>query len=411
MAHVMPDRNGLGAVNDGDPRSDARTMSYFAEGWRRVAVSVGGNGHVLGLSHTSGRTVVELDDFGGPIAVSRQAIALLTNVEQRWPVVDGDLAGQIRSLARESLPLRYWLLIRLETEGDPPDEIFEILPWELLDQAIASVTGGLKPGGQPGDLVEIRHWLTPAVRGLSSAIEQLDHGLRVGDPRIARLGATALVGNLRDLPMSRIPQSSKDGLANIVTQLGNLDPLYRHAARFVAARLSGAGSVSPLRIDMNPLLEMAGSQGEVREHIENLGDEHHQIRLIQTRNGWVQITAKITIGRTDTHPLAAQPAVFLPLQVRPRDGSPPLGLWLALHVDGDDLVGSLNLALPKGWSQIDADEVPVGVDSLANVSPETLLPSLHAATAMTAERWLEIADELPATHPVRIAATTFENAS
>jgi hypothetical protein len=407
VAQVLPDVHALGPVNGGHHRADARAVPQFAQGWRRLAVPLSGDRHALGLVNDRGVTMAELDDHGVPIAVSLRVMPVLASVDRAWPEVDRALLDEIRVLATESLSLRYWLLTRLNAEGDPPDEVFEILPWELLDRAAAAVTAGLEPGGRLGELVEIRHWLTPAVRGLTAPLEQLDHGLRTGDGHLARLGATALLNSLRDLP-SRVPHRCKPTLRSLVSRLGEVDRLYRHAARFITAALADGDEPPRLRTELNPVMEPAASTDGVRERVEQLGDEDQHVRLVATRAGWVRVTVRITGEHTGEGPLAEQLALFLPVRVTPRNGGPVARFWLALQPDGDRLVGSLNIALPDGASRFDGDDVPVGPEELAHHHHDELLPSLHASTEITADRWLEIADGLPPAHPVRVAASAFE---
>ncbi|CRK59326.1 hypothetical protein [Alloactinosynnema sp. L-07] len=408
VAQVSPDGVGLGPVNGGDDRADARALPRYATGWRRVAIPIADGGHALGLVDEHGTTVAELDDHGASIKVSLAAMSALARIEREWPVVDHTLTDEIYSLATEALSLRYWLLTRLDAEGDPPDGVFEILPWHLLDRAVAAVTAGLEPDGTLGELVEIRHWLTPAVRGLTGPLEQLDHGLRIGDTHIARLGATALLNSLRDLPGGRVPDSCMNGLRTLVGRLGTLDPIYRHAARFLTAALAGGNEVPRLQTELNPAMEPAAGTDELREQVEQLGDDTQQVRLVATRAGWIRVTARIAGGQAAGGPLAEQPALLLPVRVTPRNRGPALRFWLAMQPEGDRLVGSLNIALPDGVSLFDADDVPIGPDELTRLRPEELLPSLHASTEISADRWLEIADDLPHTHPMRAAATIFE---
>lgn len=403
IAHIDPDSTELGPVNDGDDCSDARDMPYFADGWQRVAVPTGTGTNALGL--TSGdATVVELDDFGTPIAVSGEGLRVITRLEQRWPVVD----GEIQLLDNEVLPLRYWLLERLASEGDPPDGAFAILPWRLLDRAVDAVRRGLAPENGPGELVAIRHWLTPAVRGLTGPLEQLDHGLRVGDDAIARLGAHALLANLRDIPVSRIPEPSRARLDGLVGLLGGLDPAYRHMARVASARLTDQPAVSRFRTELNSNLVPAASTDDAREHIETFGDDSQRIRLAQNRAGRLRVVAHL-LPSTQDSPLGRPNGVFQPIRITPRGAPAPQRFWIALYPDEEHLVGSLTIGLAPGLSTLDADDGPVGVEELADIDPAELVRSLQLSTARTAERWLDLAGNLPVRHPVRIAATAYED--
>lgn len=121
------DGTTLEPVNDGQDRSDARGFAHFATGWARTTAPWGGT---LALALTDGdATVVELDDYGRPIPVTLRIAREVERLERDWPNAHPDA----HSLAGASLPLRYWLMQRLATEGDPPDEAFAVLPWSLLD--------------------------------------------------------------------------------------------------------------------------------------------------------------------------------------------------------------------------------------------------------------------------------------
>jgi hypothetical protein len=245
VAQLHADPSGLlalGSVNDGDDRADARLLAGFAEDWRRTAVQWGDR-HVLGLVHpATSVAVVELDDFGAPIVVSTAAAALIDRAERDWPAVDGALALEFQALAEESLPLRYWLLERLDAEGAPPDTVFAVLPWELLDRAVAAVRAALDGG--IGELVEIRHWLTPAVRGVTGPLEQLDEALRTR-PDLFIVAASALLRNLTAVPVARIPRSSREQLRGLVIALGRIDVQLTHLADEADAALAGPAVGGP----------------------------------------------------------------------------------------------------------------------------------------------------------------------
>lgn len=408
IAHVSPNTGEVGLVNDGDDRADAREMDYFAQGWHRAAVPWGEDLYALGLVRGDDTTVVELDDFGAPIVASTSAAAIVDQVERRWPVVDGTTAEMITHLDLEALPLRYWLLERLSVEGEPPDEVFSILPWDMLDRAAEAAGAGLDPGGRVGDLVEIRHWLTPAVRGLTGPLEQLDYGLRTGNPDIARLGATALLTSMLNVPVSRIPERSRVRLSRLAAALGRIDPLYRHTSRIAVALLTDQSPVPRLRTELHSSFEAAAATENRREHIEILGDKPHQVRLVETRAGRLRLTARVPKPPTLTGPLAERVGAFLPVRLARRDGGQELRLWIALSAEADHLVGAVTVTLSRGRSELDADDAPIGAQDLSSTDANLLLASLQASTATTAQRWLDISRGLPHDHPVRVAANAFE---
>ena len=237
VARLLDPRGALGDINDGDDRADARQLPTFAEGWSRFALPADGTG-LLALRQGAD-CVVELDDYGSPIQVGARALELIERLERSWPVVGEDLTA----LHGESTVLRYWLLERLDAEGEPPDAAFAVLPWELLNAAVDSVVAALTADGQvDGPPVEMRHWLTPAVRGLTGPIEQLDCGLRAEDDVIARQGASALLANLRDLPLGRVPGPSRGRLAVLVERLGDAYPEFGDLAASALPRLANSGA-------------------------------------------------------------------------------------------------------------------------------------------------------------------------
>jgi hypothetical protein len=244
IARPTADTGRLGPVNDGDDRVDARHMPSFGAGWMRTPLRWRGD-TVLGLRHLDGASVIELDDCGSPITCSTESVGLIARIEDNWPVVDPPTVVAMAALRSEPLPLRYWLLERMEAEGDPPDAVFTVLPWELLDRALHEIGRAFTSGGVPGELVEIRHWLSPATEGITGPLEQFDHGLRTGEAEAVDHGATALLTNLRDLPLSRIPDPSRERLLEFVIRLGQNHPGLGDLAAAAAARLAAGGSSVP----------------------------------------------------------------------------------------------------------------------------------------------------------------------
>ncbi len=82
-------------------------------------------------------------------------------------------------LALETMQLRYLLLRRLTADtGAPPPWLFHILDWHRVDELAAQLTRRLT--GAVGDepLIVLMHHYSPAVPGLTSALEQIDAGFR-----------------------------------------------------------------------------------------------------------------------------------------------------------------------------------------------------------------------------------------
>ena len=185
--------------------------------------------------------MVELDDLGEPIAADPAAVHLIDRIEGAWPHVDAVLAQDVLALGGEALPLRYWLVERLAVEGDPPATVFAILPWDLLDRGVDAVLGALGPPGAIGELVEIRHWLAPAVPGLTGPLKQLDHGLRTADPALVQVAAVAVLHRLESIVPTRVPIDSRRKLTQLAARLGEINVGLRHLADVAEARLTGDG--------------------------------------------------------------------------------------------------------------------------------------------------------------------------
>ncbi|NUT95020.1 MAG: hypothetical protein HOY78_23655 [Saccharothrix sp.] len=392
------DGAALAPVNDGDDRADARWSTDFDIGWTRTAVQWRDK-HVLGLSDGEA-TVVELDDYGRPIPVTLEIASAVEHVELDWPRA----RPRPEDFAGAAIPLRYWLVQRLDEEGDPDVEAFHVLPWDLLDRAVASLITTLDRREEPAELVEMRYWLTPAVRGLAAPLEQLDHGLRTNDDRVARLGASSLLDNLRHIPLDRVPGNSVAGLIPLVHRLGAANPLFRHTARVVEARLAGERGPR-MAVRLNSALDDAASDDDTREHTVLVEDELFHVRVQETQAGWARVLVRLP--NPDEPEFGAPRGSFAPIRVVPRGGSPEVRYWVALYPEGEHLVGSVSFAVPHGWSEVDCDGVPVSEDDLAAASPDELAPSLFAANRRTARQWIAVADGLAEGHAVRRAVQRF----
>jgi hypothetical protein len=417
VARLNSELGSFSSANDGDDRSDARHLVAFATGWDRVAVPWDNTTSLLGLSNrANGAIVVELDDFGSPVPASGGAVETIRRIERHWAVEDGTedfWSEDFRALADESLTLRYWLLERLEAESEPPDEAFEILPWDLLDTAVDAVLPALSSTGPIGELVEIRHWLTPAVRGVTSCLEQLDHGLRTGDGAIARLGASALLTSLRNADLSRVPPTARAKLSLLVEELAAAEPSYGFMARLAMAGLDpdNRHQLPPTSLVLRSSLEAAANSDADRQLVEDLGDQSLGVRVIESAAGKVRVYAHAPGVSPQRGPFTGRPARFLSFRVVPREaGHRQLQFWIALYPEAGRLVGSINFALPYGLSDVEIGVAPVSAEEL-DADPDTLLQSLHASVSPSALIWLNLAGELPPDHPVRIAATRFEEES
>jgi hypothetical protein len=219
-------------------------MEEFDAGWTRGR-AVWNDRSVLALRiGGDSRPVVELDDFGRPIQATQHALDVIGRAEDGWP----HSTDELLELRDESIALRYWVLERLDSEGEPPDSVFALLPWNLVDEVADTVSATLRSGRSTAPVVELRHWFTPAVRGVTGPLEQLDHGLRTSAPDIARAGAVTLLTNLRDIPLSRIPASTRERLGELVTVLGQTTDEHRPLADVVVPRLASAESAVPADI-------------------------------------------------------------------------------------------------------------------------------------------------------------------
>lgn len=409
ISFVAKGSGRLSPVNAGCHRSDAREMSCFLRGWRRVAVPVGDDRQALGLANEDGGLVVELDDFGTPIVVSAPGLAAVRELEERWPQEDERL---IEGLREESLSLRYWVLERLNAEGTPSDGAFAVLPWSLLDDAIDAVAGAFEPGGGLGELVEVRHWLTPAVHGLSGSLEQLDYGLRTSDAKIARTGASALLTRLAEAPVQRVPERSRARLSRLVRLLGIADPLYRHASRVALARLRGEEQLPTIRTTLTPSMERAASwNGDVRQLTTRIGDDDLWVRVTKFQSGRARITAHVSADVRTAPAFWDWTDTFLPVWLFRPGEKAGQRYWIALYEEADELVGSIEITIPKGRSRVVADAAPVGVDGLSHVRPIELFASWQVGSALSKTRWTAaVEDVLDEHHPLRIARRESGNA-
>jgi hypothetical protein len=244
--------NSADDVNFGDERADARALPELATAWRREAVPVyldylARDYLALGLVREPGPAVVlELDDLARPVPVTRAGADVIARIEDGWPdatVSPADAAV----LAGEEPAVRDLLLTRLVEEGDPPPELFHILPWHRVDQLARDVTDMLG-GGEPGGLIELAHWFASAGSRFTVALEQLDEGLRRRDTELIRVAGTTLCDRLLAVSTARLPATTRQALAILADALAGQDPFLALTAAQAAVRLRGDNDPGPRMI-------------------------------------------------------------------------------------------------------------------------------------------------------------------
>jgi hypothetical protein len=399
--------SGASPINDGDERADARGLPLFAEGWvRRAAFTGPGRAPVLALCHPdSALTYAELDDHGAPLPIDETGTDLIDRIEASWPhpeFTSVDLAA-LAGLSRE---IRYLLLHRLAQEGEPPPELFHVLPWEPVTE-LASAVGQLLDGTQPPPLsdeaLDLGHWVTPAVIGVTGPLEQLHEGLTDDDPVLAARGGTALCTGLSGADPARLPEAVTAALAEVTRRLASVNPFLRHAATLTADRLTGlatAGFVTPLESD----LRKAAAGTDDRTVVGRLGDAGpYSARAEVTVGGRLRVTVELAVEATRERDLLldAYGGAFAPVVVSAGGRSPRY--WVALEARRRWLSGTLDVPAPRGRFEVGTEEAVTGVWGLAGVSPDELLASLAGADRAGLQVWRAAVEHSPAGHPLRQA--------
>ncbi|MFD6549048.1 hypothetical protein [Streptomyces sp. NPDC058398] len=395
-------------INDGDERADARSLPLFAEGWvRRATVTGPGRAPVLALYHPdSALSYVELDDYGAPLPIDDRGTDLIGRIEAFWPhptFTSADLEG-LATLSRE---IRYLLLSRLAQEGAPPPEVFHVLPWEPVIE-LATAVGQLLDGALPlplsDEALDLGHWVTPAVIGVTGPLEQLHEGLTEGDPVLAARGGTALCAGLSSADPARLPELVTAALTEVVRRLASVNPFLRHAAILTADRLTGlataAGFVTPLESD----LSKAAAGTDDRTVVGQLGDAGaYSARAEVTVGGRLKVTVELAVEATTERELFldAYGGAFAPVVVSAAGES--LQYWVALEARRRWLSGTLDVPAPRGRFEVGTEEAVTGVWGLAGVSPDELLASLAGADRAGLQVWRAAAESAPVGHPLRQA--------
>ena len=394
-------------VNFGDERADARALEEFAGAWRREAVPVSLGYLALGLVPGHGRgAVLELDDLARPIRVTRAGANAIARIEDQWPAADVSPADAA-VLAGEELAVRDLLLTRLVEDGDPPPELFHILPWQRVDRVCGDVTEMLG-GAAPGEVTELGHWFAAAGSRFPAALEQLDEALRQRDGALVRVGATALCSRLLEVTPARLPERTRGALARLAEGLVQADPFLRFAARRVAARMAGddntghnTGEARAVRLDTR-LAAAADSAVGLRTETGDAARDPFRLELVVTAAGRVEVevSAPSTPGwqRLVEH---AYGVMLVPVSVIGEAGGTRYLIPLRL-VQGR-LSGRLDLPVPGGrWVAADVSGPPIGVAEAASLRPDEVRRSIRGLRTRSGRApWDLIAGRLPAAHPLR----------
>jgi hypothetical protein len=432
-------RPALGMINDGDERADARDMVRFrTTAWARTSVIVdrdGRPGRVLALRAPNRSLVVELDDFGRPVAVSADGAVLVAELEERWTDLPAD-PGTVARLRRESLELRYFLLLRVGRETAAPAELFHCLPWERVELAARTTAALLTPGGTPsapaedagrasGDGAgrtsaeeELRHWFTPAALSLAGPLSVLRSGLRGGraGPWFSREAAALLTGLLAVEP-ARLPASTRSALSVLAGRLGT-DQALHHSARLAAARLTGPVPASAgldltltARLDSDFVLRASSGAPEEASALLEQGPVTADVTV--TPGGAVVVELEISpttdspVRTTaDDGPLC-HPVVVSPIGATAEEGT-QVRYWMLLDSTDEGLYGFLAAPAPEGQFDVGLDAPPVALRFLDRVPHRELLASLHANEHVGPSRWHTLIDELPPHHPAHAALAAYE---
>jgi hypothetical protein len=390
-------------VNFGDERVDARDLPEFSDGWRRQAILLDRGYRALGLVRDdSGEAVVEVDNHVRPVPVSEGAAAIIGRLEDSWP--DGALSDtDLTDLAGEDKIVGYLLADRLGDEGNPPPELFRILPWNLVDELTAQLDGLLNGDQPPDDIVELGHWFTPVGSRFTAALEQLDEGLRAPDATLSRVAASALCAQLLALEdPARVPERTRNALAALAGRLGEVDPFLQFAGRRAAARLRPGHAIEeepPVRLSTE-LAPAAGTETEVRTESAAMARPPFTVELVVTETGQAEITVSAPPADLGDRVSSSYGVMLIPVRVSGDDRTTryliPLQPW-------PDLSGELDVELPDGeFIEVDIDGPPVGIAEAASLDRDEVQRSIEVLRTDTGlEPWALIASRLAPAHPLR----------
>ncbi|MGH3251052.1 MAG: hypothetical protein ACRDOI_33250 [Trebonia sp.] len=392
------------AVNYGDERADARDLPEFAGGWQRRAIALDAGYPALGLVRPgSGEAVIELDNYGRPVRASEAAAGVISRAEDSWP--HGALSSaDLAVLAGEDKTVGYLLADRLVAEGDPPAELFHVLPWELVDQLAARVASMLDGELPAREAIHLGHWFAPAGSRFTAALEQLDEGLRGRDPALARVGATALCSRLLAVDPARLPEPTRLALAGLAGRLSEADPFVAFTARRAADRLGPGGAapgVSAIRLGTR-LPAAADTVTGVRTESLDAAREPFTVRLLVTATGRANISVSAPLSEPlERLVLDSYGVMLVPVRVTGEGGS--TRYLIPLRSADGRLSGRLDLPVPGGrFVEADTDGPPVGAAEAAFLSPAEVQRSIRGLRTMSGRApWLQLAELLPEASPLR----------
>jgi hypothetical protein len=391
-------------INYGDERADARALPEFSDGWQRRAIQLNTGYLALGLVlGASSEAVIELDNRARPVRVSEAAAGIIGRLEDSWPdaaLTGGDLAV----LAREDHVVRYLLADRLVAEGDPPPELFHILPWELVTQLAGQLTDMLAGAAAPTAVIVLGHWFTSAGSRFTAALEQLDEGLRDQDLLLARIAATALCARLLDQAPARLPAPTRTALGRLAVSLDRVDPFLRFAARRAAARLvpgADAGEARAPRLSTR-LAAAADTAAGVRTESRDTVRDPFVLQLMVTATGRAEVVVSAPLPPDLRDRVDYTYAVML-LPVRITGEQAATRYLVPLRRSGGQLTGRLDLPVPVGrFVEADIDGPPIGAAETAFLRPDEVRFSIRGLRTRSGRApWSQIAELLPTAHPLR----------
>ncbi|WIM99858.1 hypothetical protein ACTOB_003524 [Actinoplanes oblitus] len=403
VATAVEDGGGLGPINDGADREDARRLARFHDGWQRAGFpAAGAPTLMLGLTRAAPpQAVIELDDTGRPILVSHRALTVIREIEEAWPP-DRFTSRQHAVLSTESITVRHALVDRLDSEGTPDPDVYWLLPWaDLLDEFVLQLVRALREG-EPAPAIRLRHWFNPVGARFTAALEQLGEGVRRGDPVMTRLGAAGFLRRIQRVNAPRIPATTRTGLAELAGELARREEIHRFWGRRVAALLTEdqPGPLDRVRLSSEaPAVAATDRAGGAS--LETLRVPPFTVTL-RLDEDYRTLTILVEADTELSEP------VFLPVDLsRPGDNRRfhvPVTRRLA------GFAGRLELREITGGHQVSVSEPALMLAEAAALTPAEVLPSLLPFRYMSdrpgRDAWARAAATLPPGSPLATTVAT-----